>query len=327
MTPDIRASWFFRVFRVSRIGIPALVVLFASGPPAPSAGQSPAQSPAPSGQDRSHAERPETLSDSLAFEILRQIAREDTLGLPPRIDYIFDRYQDVEDRRPTVKEIIGWSIEHEGARYRDVDDVSYLERLRVIEFYEPDEAEGRRRLVEELHRVYIVPPDEVIRVSIGERSWDSKEDEVETKMELEVRTSYQQLTRIPFFFEQLDDFDFEILERTILDDRILYKIGFTPRSDFKPLPEGWFLVDTGDFQIVRAEFALTNNVPFPVFIKAIDRVVMQRRKIQDNWFGERYNVVITLRNLPFMPIPRRVEVEVRVEDVVMNAGVPDSLRP
>ena len=139
--------------------------------------------------------------------------------------------------------------------------------------------------------------------------------------------SYRELTRLPFFFEQLDDFDFEILERTILDDRVLYKIGFTPRSDFKPLPDGWFLVDTGDYQIVRAEFALTENVPFPIFLKTVDKIVMQRRKIEGRWVGERYNAVITLRDLPLVPMPRRVEIEVRLEDVVFNAGIPDSLRP
>ena len=136
----------------------------------------------PAPQDVSEDDAPDprsnAISDSLAFEILRQIAREDTLGLPPQIDYVFDRYLDIEDRRPTVKEIIGWAIEHESRRYEGIDDMSYLERVRSIEFYEPDEPDGRRRLVEAIERIYVSPPDEIIRVKLGERTWDSKEDAV-----------------------------------------------------------------------------------------------------------------------------------------------------
>ena len=69
------------------------------------------------------------------------------------------------------------------------------------------------------------------------------------------------LPRFTFFFEDLSDYSFDIHERVDLEDRVLYRIGYKPRSDFATLPEGEFWVDTTDFQVVHVQLSWSKNVP------------------------------------------------------------------
>jgi hypothetical protein len=264
--------------------------------------------------------------DSTAFEFLRGLAREDTLGLPPRIDYIYRRYIETRENLPTLEEIIRWCIENEKAKYAKVSDISLLQRMRTAIFWKsPADTSGRRVLIEDVDRVYFEQPDRYLTLRTGERTWDSKKDEGEQSLQVEVRTSGDVLSDLPVFFTQVGDYAFQILERKILQDRIVYKIRFEPRSEFAALPEGWFLVDTTDYQILRAEYAWTKNVPYPLFLKAVDHVVVQRSKHGDVWLPDRINIVATLRDLPLLSSPRRVEIEGPFEDVRIDQGIPDSV--
>ena len=262
--------------------------------------------------------------DSLGLQWLRWLAREDTAGLPPQ--YLYGEYVIARDALPTLKEILGWSIEGERRRFEHVKDLTFIRRIQTALYWgDPEDTTARRSHVETVQRVYIKPPDRVRTVSLGLRSWDSETNEEDIRARVEVRDSADRLTDIPFFFRELADYDFRILDRTVLPERVIYKVGFVPRSEFEALPEGWFLVDTRAYQILHAEFSWTKNVPYPVFLKAVDRVEMTRRPFDDVWLADRTVVVLTLRKLPMVPMPSRAEVRLTSEDVVLNAGLPDSV--
>lgn len=268
--------------------------------------------------------RETAFDDSAAFALLRQMAREDTLGLP-EIDYVYGSYVEIEDNRPTLEDILRWCIENEESRLDGVRDVSFRQRESVLLLYEPEKEDGRYELEESVTQVYARPPDEVVEIELGNRTWKSEEEETEVEVRAEVETTNRELAQLPFFFEELSDYRFSIAERRFLGDRILYRIAFAPRSEFAGRPTGWFLVDTHDYQVLRAEFALTENVPFPAFLRSIDRVAIQRQQVDGIWWMESVDLELELRKIPFVSMPRRIHVESRVEELRVDAGVPDSI--
>ena len=58
------------------------------------------------------------------------------------------------------------------------------------------------------------------------------------------RTATSDFVEMPFFLEQQEEFDFELLERTVEVDHVIFKIGFKPKSEFKALPSGVVLTWT-----------------------------------------------------------------------------------
>jgi hypothetical protein len=271
------------------------------------------------------ADRPagDAVGDSIARRWSRWLAREDTAGLP---QYLLKNWVPSSAERPALKEILGWCIEGERSRKEKIDDVSFIRRYRAAIFYgSPEDTAARREVSEEVEKVYMRSHGREAVVKLGSREWDSKSDEEEVNIQVEARTSSGHLVDLPFFFEFLDDYSFKILDRKILQDRVIYKISFEPRSEFKPLPEGWFYIDTRDYQIVHAEFKWTRNIPFPMFLKGVDRVVMTRRKHGDVWLPDRVIVKVRLRDLPLMTTPELVEIEIRHEEIQLNAGIPDSI--
>ncbi|MBU1699174.1 MAG: hypothetical protein KJ831_03410, partial [Candidatus Eisenbacteria bacterium] len=263
------------------------------------------------------------VDDSLAQRWGRWLAREDTVRLP---QYLLKNWVPSSAERPTLKEILGWCIDGESKRKELVDDVTFIRRSRVVALYgDPEDTTTRREVEENVEKVYLRSPNEEFIVELGSREWDSKSDNEEVNVGVEVKTSTGHLVDLPFFFKALDDYSFKILDRKIFSDRVIYKIEFTPRSEFEPLPEGWFLVDTRDYQIVHGEFRWTRNVPFPLFLKSVDRVVMTRRKHEEVWLPDRIIISIRLRDIPFVSTPELVVVDIRHEEIQLNAGIPDSI--
>ena len=274
-----------------------------------------------------HAEEPlraTELGDSTAFDLLRRMAREDTLDLP-EIDYVYGSWIDIEDQRPTLEDILRWCIENEKSRLDGITDASFRRRLRVLQLFEPEKEDGKYELTEVVEQVYARPPNQVVTVELGSRTWKSEDAESEIEVEAEVNSSNSQMADLPFFFRELSDFEFSITERRFLGDRILYRIDFVPRSEFASLPSGWFLVDTGDYQVLRAEFSLTKNVPFPLLLKSVDQIVIQRQKVDGVWWAQSANVQVSLRKLPLLSVPRQVQMEMQIEDLRINPGLPDSI--
>ncbi|MCA9727413.1 MAG: hypothetical protein KC729_07005 [Candidatus Eisenbacteria bacterium] len=262
-----------------------------------------------------------TAEDSLAFQLLRQIAREDTMP----VDYVFGDWVDTRDQRPTLEEILGWCIEHEKNRFASVHDISYRERTRNLVLFDPDDPKARRVVTESVAQVFAEQPNRTMRIDLGERVWDSDEDEPDVEVKSEVQDVQATLSDLPFFFEDLSAFRFEIQDRRILPDRVLYRIGFQPRSDFSDAPEGSFLVDTGDYQILRAELSMTRNVPYPIILRSIEPIVLERKKHGEVWMIDHVQAIIHLRRPLGLHLPRQIQIEMQVEDLRINEGIPDSV--
>lgn len=328
MRIDANADRVIRIVTLAAMG----VVQFAfqawagtSPAPGPAAALPPDVSPA-SAQTQAQAQAE---PDTTQQHILRHFAREDTLPFGPA--YVLEDWIEVRDRRPSLQEILGWCIEREKNRFAHVDDLGYRRRERTMLLFDPDDSEGRRIVTESVSQVYEQAPDRQVVLKLGHRSFDSKEGESKVEVVAETEESTRQLADLPFFFEELSQYDFRIEDRTPLAAGVVYRISFRPKSDFAALPEGWFLINTEDYQIARAEMSWRRNVPYPIFLKAVDSVVLSRERYEVGaeseplWLTNRVSIDVSLRNLGTGAMPRRFVLDMQIEEMAINAGVPDSV--
>jgi len=117
---------------------------------------------------------------------------------------------------------------------------------------------------------------------------------------------------------------YRIVGRDILGDHVVYRIRFEPKSLLDPtLPSGLVWVDTNDFVILRQELQYDRS-PVPLFVRDIDRVVIERRRVGDFWVLGR----VLMRADLTVPLPRlgkHIEMAMLFDQYALNRGLPDSL--
>ena len=260
-----------------------------------------------------------------AVEIWRvpTLAAEDTFGVQVKYE---TRTIEVQAKRVTLRDILERAREGEKKRREAVTDLAYTEHVRVT-LLGDRRSKDKRRFFEEATRVYWKPPGRTMRVELGERKYgdqDSTESIVpraQVGVEMDDALDFAQG---PFYLEQIDDFRYEIIDRRLYPDRIIYAVQFEPRSDFEPLSiAGTFWIDTADFVVVHEEMKFNRN-PAPLLLKSIDHIVRERRRVDGRWVITRLQVVADMRSALMIGFGR-VEVEANYTDFAFNAGVPDSV--
>ncbi len=125
---------------------------------------------------------------------------------------------------------------------------------------------------------------------------------------------------VPFSLVAADHYRFEILERTLIGDHLVFKIGFTPLSSFEPGLDGVVWLDYSDLAIRRMEGRVTGPTPLPLFIASIPRLLWTQRRVGDRWLSATMHCDLTLTDLPMLPDRASLAVEMR--DYVLD-GAPE----
>ncbi len=281
------------------------------------------------GQDppRDEASPPDTLPE---IRIPRYIfALEDTLEIPA-----FFEMSPLEVRADRLKigDIVKRCIEREEAIRERIESLE--QTVIVKQVYHVGGYGDRARekwVAEQADRQIFRKPDfektvplklEKYRVVDGERKeWPEDEDP-------SVKITYGGLSSLPFYLEDRDQYDFRILSREIVGQRVLYEVQLEPKSDFAIAPEGKIWVDASTFQILREEFDFEDRVPLPMFVKSIGPFIRERVRIGDVWVWKRFLIRVDVRTgllkMFDRDIPDVVEFVVNFRDFRVNepAGGP-----
>jgi len=152
-----------------------------------------------------------------------------------------------------------------------------------------------------------------------EREWSPDDDDT-------VEIDYEDFDELPFYLEDPGQYDFRILSREIVGDRVIYEVRLEPKSDFEIAPTGTIWIDTSEYHILREEFDFRDRVPLPMFVKALGPFVRERERVGDLWVWKRFLIRVDLRMgyLRFLEsdIPDRVELAVTFRDHVVNGSGP-----
>lgn len=228
----------------------------------------------------------------------------------------------------TLQEIIARAVEGSRSNLSGHHDVTFNVTLRLLVSWE------KKREINDT--VYLVYQEEggfsrVVEVASVERKeeregpdapWTPVEDE-DDESDFRVRAEEGDdgdLDLVPFYLQRQDDFRFTLLERTLENDHVIFRIAFRPKTDFKPLPSGTVYVDTNAFRIIHEEFTFETN-PLPFFLAGVDRVSRQWMELGGGqWVPQKVLGRIRLRGTWMGFIPERAEFAMLFNDYRFDQG-------
>ncbi|MBK6899593.1 MAG: hypothetical protein IPH09_10105 [bacterium] len=177
---------------------------------------------------------------------------------------------------------------------------------------------GHRTVVSEAVRLSVDRDGErrTARLRRSEREYrdgELKKDELETEIGREWSEEAGDLAMdMPFLLTSGDRYRYEIRERRVVGDRLVFAIGFEPRDRFSPGIAGTVWIDYGDLVIRRMEGRLAGPSPAPLIVADVPRFTWKQRQEGDRWVSDEFEAEIVLRKLPLLP--SRVTARVRLRD-------------
>lgn len=131
------------------------------------------------------------------------------------------------------------------------------------------------------------------------------------------------LEAMPFRPAGRDRYHYEIVDRRLVGNSLIYKIRFRPKSSFAALPSGVAWVDYSHWVIRKLEAHLTEVVPNEIFLKSVPVYRFTQERFGAHWFETEVYWRLNLRRVPLGHQPASVEYRLRRQDVVVN-GTPCS---
>jgi hypothetical protein len=244
------------------------------------------------------------------------LAREDTLHT--EVPEVL-----VTAPRVTLDEILDRVARGEARRDSMLHDQVFTAALRI--FHRPRGATETRLFEESVWRVYKRKPSSVralrLRKTLGPSA--PKDDDDDDDAEFTPSMS-EEAANFAFRAEARRDYRYHIVGRDLVGDHVVYRIAFEPRSPADlSRPTGLVWVDTNDFVVVRQELTFPRS-PIPLFVRSLDRMVIERVRVDGTWVMHR----MLMRAQLTMPMPKigsAIEFAFLFDDYAINRGVPDSV--
>ena len=264
------------------------------------------------------------VSAAAAIPVPAQEKKQTTSYTLPRYD-VLDTTM-VETRAMTLSEIIERCTRGERTKLAGHKNMTYSARTRTIVewphkkrevtedlwlMYEEDTGYRRSVLLNRRERAH--------KFSDGE--WEVSDEDKESDIRVSFSDNESTFTDVPFYLESVDDFSFDLVDTTLLEDRVIYEIAFTPKSDFKPLPSGTVFVDTKNFHIVHEIFMYEEgHNPMPLVISDIRRISRQWTMLPGGeWVADRLAIDLGLRKM-FGIMPQKVRMGIELDDYSFDQG-------
>ena len=228
--------------------------------------------------------------------------------------------------RVTLDEILERVARGEARRESLITDQSFLAGIRVMR--EVVNTKKEPRLVEEtVWRVYKKRPDKVRAIQLRRREPKPPKTGAKANVDADFSPGMgEEIVNFAFRADARDTYRFKIVGRDLVAGHLIYRIQFEPRSALDPFaPSGLVWVDTNDFVIVREEVRFERS-PVPLFMKSINRMVVEREQVRGHWVLSR----VLIRAELAIPIPTfggSFDVAMHFSDYKINSGLSDGLFP
>ncbi len=132
------------------------------------------------------------------------------------------------------------------------------------------------------------------------------------------------LDSLPFAEGAADLYHYEVLERQLVGNTLLYHIAFKPRNGFDPLPSGEVWVDFTGWVMRRMTAHMSRGRTPTLLLAEVPHyglVVEQRAGL---WLPVDVHLVMNLKPSPLLTMPRSMDIRVKISDVkvhVLDEGV------
>jgi hypothetical protein len=225
--------------------------------------------------------------------------------------------------RVTLNEILDRVARGEARRESLLIDQSLTATVRVVR-----NVKGKRApelFLESVWRVYKKRPNHLRTVPLRQWQADKKDKDKDDAVDVEFSPNMgERVVNFAFRPEARRDYKYRIVGRDLVGNHLIYRIAFEPRSLLDPTsPSGLVWVDTNEFVIVREEVQFRQS-PVPLFLRGIDRMVVERQQLQGAWVLRRVMLRAEL-TIPFPKFGKSFDMAVLYDDYAINRGLPDSL--
>jgi hypothetical protein len=123
---------------------------------------------------------------------------------------------------------------------------------------------------------------------------------------------------MPFSITEGGSYRYEILDRILIGNNLVYKLSFESKSRFKPHFFGTVWIDYSDFVIRRMEASMDGIMPIPV-LKNVPHFLMIQEKIDGYWVPTEMSFLANLRGgLPM--IPDKAQMKSTSKDFIFESG-------
>lgn len=225
----------------------------------------------------------------------------------------------------SLREIIQRCVEGERTKLGGHENMTYTVTVRTLARWK-----NRKEVRDIVHRVYADADGYTRAVQLGESvhkyklkdgEWVVDTNDSNNKARVRVESdNVSDFVEMPFFLEEQQEFEFELLERTVEVDHVVFKVAFKPRSDFKALPSGIVYIDTDAYRIIHEEFEYDAN-PFPMFIKNIGRISRHWEQLPGGeWVFTKIMAEVNLRGGWTGVIPEHAAVAVHRDNFEFDTG-------
>lgn len=221
--------------------------------------------------------------------------------------------------RVTLAEILDRVAGGEARRESLLTDQTFTAVVRLVR-----QGAGRQppRLVEEsVWRVYRKRPGRVRSILLRRRGADERGPDSEVRFQ---RGMDEQIVNFAFRPQARRDYRYRIVGRDVIGDHVVYRVAFEPRFPFHAFePSGLVWIDTNEFVIARQELRFPRS-PVPLVIRGIERVVIERQKVDGHWVLGR----VLLRARTTVPMPRLgrwFDFAIQYRDYALNTGLDDAV--
>ena len=226
----------------------------------------------------------------------------------------------VQAPRVTLDEILERVARGEARRDSVITDQAFTATFRIVRCATRNK--GQSLLEEIVARVYRKRPNHVRSVEL--RHWTDRSNKDRGVHVTFGPSMGEQIVNFAFRPDARRDYRYRILGRDLLGDHLVYRIAFEPRSALDPSqPSGLVWVDTNDFVIVRQEVSFARS-PAPLFLKGIDRMVVERQRVDGHWVLRR----VLMRAETTLPLPTLgtgFDLSLQLDQYAINRGIDDSL--
>ncbi len=212
----------------------------------------------------------------------------------------------------------------ESDRFRIQDHAyTYLSRA-IVHYDKKEQASNKFTVYESAVRVCRDAQGNYNEAILWESEREYKDGEmVKETIADDIETSWRVTTEgvraaQPFSLDSGDRYHYEILDRKLVGLNIVYKISFTPKSEFEGLSAGIVWIDYSDFVIRRIEAELTGNVPLPFILKGIPVYKIRRVQKDEFWVVDDVYAKIELHRNSLLKIPGEIEFFLKSQDHTIN---------
>lgn len=240
-------------------------------------------------------------------------------------DTLFTEIPEVLVRAPrvTLDEILDRVARGEARRESLLTDQAFTVVVRTVR--DVKEKGRAPRLVEEsVWRVLRKRPDKVRSILLRRREGRPRRG---SPSDLDVDFSPgmgEEVVNFAFQARARHRYRYRIVGRDLVGHHVIYRIQFEPRSALEPFaPSGMVWVDTNEFVIVREELSFPQS-PIPLILKSVDRMVVERERVEGHWVLSR----VLFRSELTLPVPtlgKSFDITLQYRDYRLNRGLPDDL--